>query len=83
MSSVPGSGRSPGVRNGNLLQYSCLENHGQRNLAGYNPWRRKESDMTEHTHTHTHTQQTFTFSKADVCVYLLILTLCLHIKTAK
>ena len=25
-SSVPGSGRSPGVRNGNPLQYSCLEN---------------------------------------------------------
>ena len=24
--SVPGSGRSPGERNGNLLQYSCLEN---------------------------------------------------------
>ena len=26
MDSVPGSGRSPGVANGNLLQYSCLEN---------------------------------------------------------
>ena len=24
--SVPGSGRSPGEGNGNLLQYSCLEN---------------------------------------------------------
>ena len=24
--SVPGSGGSPGVENGNLLQYSCLEN---------------------------------------------------------
>ena len=22
--------------------------HGQRSLAGYNPWGRKESDMTEH-----------------------------------
>ena len=22
---IPGSGRSPGVGNGNLLQYSCLE----------------------------------------------------------
>ena len=33
--------------------------HGQRSLAGYSPWGRKESDMTErlstHTHTHTHT----------------------------
>jgi len=26
MSSIPGSGRSPGGRNGNPLQYSCLEN---------------------------------------------------------
>ena len=24
--SIPGSGRSPGVGNGNPLQYSCLEN---------------------------------------------------------
>ena len=24
--SIPGSGRSPGERNGNALQYSCLEN---------------------------------------------------------
>ena len=24
--SVPGLGRSPGVRNGNPVQYSCLEN---------------------------------------------------------
>ena len=26
MGSIPGSGRSPGVRNGSLLQYSYLEN---------------------------------------------------------
>ena len=26
MSLIPGSGRSPGGGNGNLLQYSCLEN---------------------------------------------------------
>ena len=26
MSSIPGSGRSPGVGNGSPLQYSCLEN---------------------------------------------------------
>ena len=24
--SIPGSGRSPGIRNGKLFQYSCLEN---------------------------------------------------------
>ena len=27
---IPGSGRSPGVRNGNPLQYSCLENPRHR-----------------------------------------------------
>ena len=27
---IPGSGRSPGEGNGNLLQYSCLENSMDR-----------------------------------------------------
>ena len=30
MHSVPGSGRSPGGRNGSPLQYSCLENSMDR-----------------------------------------------------
>ena len=47
--SIPESGISPGGRNGNPLQFSCLENpHGQKSLAGYSPWGHKESDMTEH-----------------------------------
>jgi len=46
MGSVPGSGRSHGVRNGNSLQYSCLGNTMDRGGAGYNPWGHKESDMT-------------------------------------
>ena len=30
------------------LQYLCLEkSHGQRSLAGYSPWGRKELDMTD------------------------------------
>ena len=49
---IPGSGRSPGVGNGNPLQYSCRgEFHGQRILVGYSPRDRKELDATEHTHT--------------------------------
>ena len=32
VSSVPGSGRSPGVGNGNALQYSCLENPMDRGV---------------------------------------------------
>ena len=45
--SIPGSGRSPGGENGNLLQYACLEN--SRDRGG---WRAtddgvpKEADMT-------------------------------------
>ena len=47
MRSIPGPGRSPGEGNGHPLQYSCLENpHGQRSLAGYSPWGRRESDTT-------------------------------------
>ena len=41
---IPWLGRSPGERNGNPLQYSCLENPMDR---GYSPWGRKELDMTE------------------------------------
>ena len=43
--SIPGLGRSPGGGHGNPLEYSCLENpHGQRNLVGYSPQGRKESE---------------------------------------
>ena len=55
---IPGSGRSPGGRNGNPLQYSCLENpRGQRSLVGYSPRGHKESDMTENTRTCAHKKQ--------------------------
>ena len=41
------TGTIPGERNGNALQYSCLEkSHGQRNLVGYHPWGPNESDTT-------------------------------------
>ena len=48
MGSIPGSGRSLGVRDGNLHQYSCLGNSclGQRSLVGYSPQGHKESDTT-------------------------------------
>ena len=39
---------SPGGRNGNPLQYSCLENPMDR-VHGYSPWGCKEWDMTEVT----------------------------------
>ena len=50
----PGSGRSPGVGNGNPLQYSCPENSMDRGAW----WATKvpgvpESDTTENTRTHS------------------------------
>ena len=57
LGSVPGLGRSPGGGYSNSLQYSCLENpHGLRSLAGYSPWGRKESDMTERIYTAQHSR---------------------------
>ena len=48
LGSITGLERSPGRGHGSPLQYSYLENpHGQRSLAGYNPWDRKESELTE------------------------------------
>ena len=43
---IPGSGRSPGEGDGTPV-FLPGESHGQRNLVGYNPQGRKESDMTE------------------------------------
>ena len=44
---IPGLGRSPEEGNGNLPQYSCVENPMDRGyLAGYSPWGVKEVDMT-------------------------------------
>ena len=54
MGSIPGLERSPGVGNGNPLQYSCLENSMDRGAAGFNPWSHRELDTTELTHTHTY-----------------------------
>ena len=58
LDSIPGSGRSPAERNGNPLQYSCLENSMDRGARQATVRGVAESDMTEqlkHTHTHTYT----------------------------
>ena len=39
MDLIPGSGRPPGDRNGNPLQYSCLQNSRDRGACrGNSPW---------------------------------------------
>ena len=48
MSSISGSGRSPGVGNGNPLQYSCLENSRDRRAWQATVHMVAESDTTEH-----------------------------------
>ena len=46
----PWVGKISWSRKCNPLQYSCLENlMGRFSPAGYSPWGRRESDMTEHT----------------------------------
>ena len=48
LGSILGSGRSPGVENGNLLQYSCLKNSMDRGAWWATAHRvAKELDMTE------------------------------------
>ena len=50
---IPGLGKSPGVGNGNPLQYSCLGNPMDRETwPGFSPWGHKELDMIEHTLTY-------------------------------
>ena len=51
--SVPESGRSPGVGNGDPLQYSCLENPTDRRLAGYSSWGHKELNTAKQLSMHT------------------------------
>ena len=47
---IPGSGGSPGVRNGNPLQYSCLKNSMDRGNWWAIVHRVAESDTNEHIH---------------------------------
>ena len=65
-SSVPESRKIPWRRKGQPTPvFVPSKSHGQRSLAGYNPWGHKESDMAEYvcfqvcayTHTHTHTSK--------------------------
>ena len=65
----PGSGRSPGEENGNLLQYSCLENSMDRGalqaiVPGVN-----ELDTLQLTHTRTFQNDHHNESSYDMSSY--------------
>ena len=50
LGSISGLGRFHGGGHNNPLQYSCQENpHGQRSLAGFSLWGRRESDIPKVT----------------------------------
>ena len=51
---IPGLGRFPGEGNGNLLQYSCLENPMDRRAWQVLVLGVTESDRTDHIHVHKH-----------------------------
>ena len=51
LGSIPGSGRSPGGGNGNLLQYSCLENSMNRRDWSATVHGISKSQMRLSTHT--------------------------------
>ena len=68
VSSIPGSGRSPGGEHGNPPVFSPGESHGERSLVDYSPWGRKESDMTEVTELAcTHAHDGITIHGAYIC----------------
>ena len=53
--------------------HTALQLNWRRSLAGYSPWRCKESDMTDyhtHTHTHTHREMDLIFIYSSVDRYL-------------
>ena len=52
---IPGSGRAPGVGNGNSLEYSCLENSREREAWQAAVHGIAESDKTDCTQTHRFT----------------------------
>ena len=61
---IPGSERSPGERNGNPLQSSCLENSMDRGpwLATIHGVTKSQTWLSLHTHKHTHAKLTLSLS---------------------
>ena len=55
---IPGSGGSPGGRNGNPLHYSCQDRPMDRGgWVGCSPWGCKEADMAKRLSTQAYTEE--------------------------
>ena len=66
---IPGLGRSPGGGNGNLLQYSCLENSMDRGAwqpVTVHRVTKSGTQLSTCTHTHTYTHHLDVQSKERV-----------------
>ena len=67
--SIPGVGRSPGEGNGNLLQYSCLENSMDRGVW----WATVHGIAKSHTWlTNTHNVVLYICSTSSLSIHLLM-----------
>ena len=68
-SSVPRLQRSPGGRNGNPFQYSCLENSMHRGdwQATIHEVAQSQTRLSDYTHTYTHIQ-TYTQVLLPICL---------------
>ena len=76
---IPGSGRSPGERNGNLLKYSCLGNPMSRGA-----WWATANGVTKRVGRDLVTKQQYHFSRFhiyvliyNICFFFLISSLCM------
>ena len=74
MSSIPGSGRSHGGDNGNLLQYSCLENPMDRGawLSTVHGVAKSQTQLSDRAHK-------LKTKRVSKCVFLTKKTFNIHI----
>ena len=75
-SSIPRSGKSPGVLNGNPFQYSCLDNSTERGdrWATVHEVAKSQTQLSVHTHTHTvlyYTNLGYIIKKVSLILLLL------------